>query len=194
MWSCVLMRPGETTPLGQVIVVAPAAIAEQSQATHAILPAASIRTCPPWSTVCGARISPEMSFWPSPATTSQVPVAIGARTAQSTDSGDGVHSGSHPSYFAALPSSQSSPGSTAPSPHTGSDSSWQPAEQPSPPIVLPSSQVSPGSVAPSPHTGAVSLWQVAEQPSPGAVLPSSQVSPGSVAPLPQRAPPPLVAA
>src|SRR5437762_2194393 len=73
------MSPGEITPLGHLIAVAPAACALQSQATQVILPLASTSTWPPWSTSPGVRMVPVMSFAALPAVTSQVPVESGAR-------------------------------------------------------------------------------------------------------------------
>ena len=60
MWSCVLMRPGEITPVGQAIVVAPlaAALAAQSQPTHGMMPVASTSTWPPWRILPGASTVP----------------------------------------------------------------------------------------------------------------------------------------
>jgi hypothetical protein len=56
------MRPGEITPVGQSIVVAPAAIALQSHATQVMVPLPSTSTCPPRITWLGNRRVPVMSF------------------------------------------------------------------------------------------------------------------------------------
>src|SRR5262249_20382213 len=86
-----------------------------------------------------------------------------------------------PSPFFRLPSSQTSPTSRMPLPHSSFD--LQSALQPSPPLVLPSSQTSPGSMTPLPHT---SRLHCDEQVSPSMMLPSSHSSPGSTTPLPHR--------
>src|SRR5262249_31417063 len=69
------MRPGETTPAGQVISVAPTAMGAQSQAAQVIWPVSDTNTWPPRSTSPGVRMVPVMSLDPSPAATLQVPLA-----------------------------------------------------------------------------------------------------------------------
>src|SRR5699024_4856426 len=93
-----------------------------------------------------------------------------------------AHVAEHPSPSSVSPSSQVSPRSTMPLPHSSAD--VQVALHPSPLIVLPSSHASLESTIPSPQLGSE---QFAWQPSASSVLPSSQASPTSASstPLPQ---------
>src|SRR4051794_37122245 len=75
------MRPGESTPVGQTILVDALAPAVQSQPTHAILPAASTSTCPPRSPPPGVSPVAVKSLVPPPAVTSHVPLDSGGRLA-----------------------------------------------------------------------------------------------------------------
>src|SRR5258706_15418480 len=75
------MRPGEMTPLGQVSLAAPGAIAEQSQATQAIFPSLPISTWPPLSISPGRSTSPLTRIAAEPAVAWQVPEASGGSVA-----------------------------------------------------------------------------------------------------------------
>src|SRR5262245_12394382 len=81
MWSCALINPGDTTPRGQVISVAPAAIGAQSQATQVIWPAALTSTCPPRRPSPGFKTFPVISLSAPPGVTVQVPLGGGGRSA-----------------------------------------------------------------------------------------------------------------
>ncbi len=126
------MRPGETTPVGQAMVVAPvaAALAVQSQSTHWMTPAPSTSTWPPCSTLPGtSTLPPVMSCAVVPAVTWQTPLASGGSIAcgHSTTigpplppvAGVSVQSASQPSPATLLPSSHCSGGCTIPSPQRG---------------------------------------------------------------------------
>lgn len=77
-------------------------------------------------------------------------------------------------------------------------STWQFAEQPSPPTLFLSSHPYPALRRPFPQSCEIYLWHVELQPSPLIRFPSSQASPASTKPLPQRfttqSPPTIVAA
>src|SRR5262245_15148477 len=104
--------------------------------------------------VSGVSTVPMRSLLSSPAVTSHVPAGSGSSIAQTISIGAVlVQSFSHPSPGVMLPSSHSSPGSSCPSPQTGS--LVHIAEHPSPSAVLPSSHSSPASTVPSPHAGDV---------------------------------------
>src|SRR5450432_2497518 len=168
MWSCELMSAGETTPSGQVIVVAPCTCASHEQPTQVMAPVASTRTPPPRKICPAVRTVPRMSLAALPGVTEQVPAATGASTPQVTSVPGRLQVASQPSPLVVLPSSQSSPGSSFPLPQ--SPSFVHVAEQPSPALVFPSSHCSPGSTLPLPHAPG-SLAHADEQPSPLTELP-----------------------